>query len=68
MPPMVIITDAHERSWQDHMIAVPRIGESITIRDEKGNEVVGGTVHDVHWGLHTIGMVYPVVSVWLKDQ
>jgi hypothetical protein len=63
----VIITSPDgERSWSRQGIAVPRVGDQITVRDEDGKAYIEGDVEIVHWGYSTNG-AGAVVSVWLKE-
>lgn len=62
----IIVTDG-EHEWQQQGIAVPRVGDGVTVR-AGGSGVLEftGTVKEVHWGL-TTGAAGMVVTVWLEE-
>lgn len=55
-----------KREWQGQGIAVPRVGDDITVRDGIGEIYLEGQVDNVHWGYRTDGLG-AVVSIWLTD-
>lgn len=61
----VVITNGTEE-WQHQAIAVPRVGDSVTMRKElSGDKLMHGTVKEVHWEVRTSGPGM-IVTVWIE--
>jgi hypothetical protein len=64
----MIVTGPNGEEWQQQARVVPRIGDSVTVRQEGTMKLMfGGRVKDVHWGL-VEGRPGAVASVWLEKN
>lgn len=65
---VIFTTMDGKREWSGQMIAVPKIGDAVSVRDDRsGVREWGGQVEDVVWTL-AIGRLGVVITVWVKEE